>query len=179
MDRLWGEIVPVPRERLRVFGSGREERVGDWRVAYTPGHASHHVSFLHEPTRTAFTGDVAGVRIGDGPVLPPTPPPDIDLELWPRSLDLVEAWKPERIAVTHFGAYEDVDAHLASMREMLGTVARWAAEVDEEAFGERIRAHVRERTDAETAAEYEQAMPPNTLHPGLARALGRVASSPG
>ena len=179
MDRLWGEIVPVPREKLRIFGSEGEERVGDWRIAYTPGHASHHVSYLHQPSATAFTGDVAGVRIGDGPVLPPTPPPDIDLEAWPRSLDLIAAWKPERVAPTHFGVFEDVEQQLATMREMLQTVAGWASELDEAAFGERIHAYVRERTDAETADEYEQAMPANTLHPGLARALGRVASSSG
>jgi glyoxylase-like metal-dependent hydrolase (beta-lactamase superfamily II) len=175
MERLWGEIVPVPRDRLRVLGSAGEERIGDWRVAYTPGHASHHVSYLHAPTATAFTGDVAGVRIGDGPVLPPTPPPDIDLELWPRSIDLVAGWKPDRLAVTHFGAFDDVEAHLAALREMLGTVTEWARELDERAFGERIGAYVRQRADAATAAEYEQAMPANTLHPGLARALGRVA----
>jgi glyoxylase-like metal-dependent hydrolase (beta-lactamase superfamily II) len=179
MERLWGEIVPVPRDHLRVLGSGDEERIGDWRIAYTPGHASHHVSFLHEPTRTAFTGDVAGVRIGDGPVLPPTPPPDIDLEAWPRSLDIVSAWAPDRLAVTHFGAYDDVDEHLGAMRSMLTTVTEWARELDEDAYAERIRAYVAERADADTAAAYEQGMPAGTLHPGLARALGGVASSSG
>ena len=81
--------------------------------------------------------------------------------------------------MTHFGAFEDVEAQLRELREMLVTVAAWAGELDEEAFGERIRAHVRRHADPETAAEYEQAMPPKTLHPGLARALGRVASSSG
>ena len=71
MDVLWGETLPVPRERLRVLGDSGE--IGGLRYAYTPGHASHHVSFLHEGSGTAFTGDVAGVRIGDGPVGAPTP----------------------------------------------------------------------------------------------------------
>ena len=103
-DRLWGEVVPVPEERMRILTGG--ERLDGFRVEYTPGHASHHVAYLHEATGTAFTGDVAGVRIGDGPILPPTPPPDIDVELWLASIDIVEAWKPERLAVTHFGAHD-------------------------------------------------------------------------
>src|SRR3712207_2279815 len=126
METLWGEIVPVPEENLRIV-SGGEELEGGWRVDYTPGHASHHVSYLHEPTGTVFAGDTAGVRIGPGPVVPPTPPPDIDLDAWRRSIDLIESWRPERVAVTHFGAYDDVGAHLAELRERLAQVAEWAA----------------------------------------------------
>jgi glyoxylase-like metal-dependent hydrolase (beta-lactamase superfamily II) len=179
MDRLWGEIVPVPRDRLRVFGSDGEERVGDWRIAYTPGHASHHVSYLHAPTATVFAGDTAGVRIGSGPVLPPTPPPDIDLEQWARSIDLIAAWRPDRVAVTHFGAFDEVDRHLGELRDRLRDAAEWARELDADAYAERVRAFIAGATDAETAAEYEQAMPPNTLFAGLERALRRVASSSG
>ena len=80
MARLWGEVVPVPERNVRVLRGG--ERIGPWQVEYAPGHAQHHVVYLHEPTRTAFCGDVAGVQIGGGPVLPPTPPPDIDLDAW-------------------------------------------------------------------------------------------------
>ena len=174
MDRLWGAIVPVPEERLRVLSSD-EQTIGDWRIAYTPGHASHHVSFLHEPSGTAFAGDTAGVRIGGGPVFPPTPPPDIDLDAWRRSLDLIAGWRPERVAVTHFGAFDDVDAQLDALRERLGQVIAWAAECDRDGFSERVRAEIARVTDAETAAEYEQAMPADTLYPGLERALRRVA----
>jgi glyoxylase-like metal-dependent hydrolase (beta-lactamase superfamily II) len=174
MDRLWGAIVPVPEERLRVLPS-TDQTIGDWRVAYTPGHASHHVSYLHEPTGTAFAGDTAGVRIGDGPVIPPTPPPDIDLDAWARSLDLIEDWQPERVAVTHFGAHEDVGAHLAEMRERLATAVEWAKECDRDQFSERVRAEIERLTDPVTAAAYEQGMPADTLHPGLERALRRVA----
>src|SRR6202020_1966806 len=77
MDRLWGEFLAVPVERIRVLRGG--EQLGPFRVAYTPGHASHHVAYLHEPSGTAFAGDVAGVRIGGGPGIAPPPPPDIDL----------------------------------------------------------------------------------------------------
>ena len=101
MARLWGEVIPVPEANVRVLRGG--ERLGPWRVEYAPGHAKHHVLYLHEPTRTAFCGDVAGVRIGTGPALPPTPPPDIDLDAWGRSLDMLEAWAPARLVLTHFG----------------------------------------------------------------------------
>ena len=175
MERLWGEIVPVPGENLKVLSGG--ERLGDWRVEYTPGHASHHVSYLHEPTGTAFTGDAAGVRIPPGPVMAPTPPPDIDLEAWPRSIAKIAAWKPERLAVTHFGLSEDVDGHLAAFGEALDREVAMAREAkDSGAFADTIRAWLRERTDEATAQAYEQGMPPDHPFPGLERALRRVTS---
>jgi glyoxylase-like metal-dependent hydrolase (beta-lactamase superfamily II) len=177
MERLWGEVLPVPRENVRVLAGGEAD--GPWRVAYTPGHAVHHVSFLHEPTGTAFVGDTGGVRIPpDGPVLPPTPPPDVDLELWPRSLDAIAAWRPERLALTHFGAWDDVPAHLDALRESLARLAEIAARLDGNAYADHIRAEVAAATDASTAEAYERAMPPETLWPGLDRALRRVTSPP-
>ncbi|HEY2571213.1 MAG TPA: MBL fold metallo-hydrolase, partial [Solirubrobacteraceae bacterium] len=128
MQRLWGEVLAVPAERLRVLRGG--ERLGPFSVAYTPGHASHHVSYLHEPSRRAFTGDVAGVRIGAGRVLAPTPPPDIDLQAWRASLDTIERWRPRSLAVTHFGAFDDVVEHLAELRGHLDEVEAWAAQGD-------------------------------------------------
>jgi glyoxylase-like metal-dependent hydrolase (beta-lactamase superfamily II) len=176
MERLWGDIAPVPEENLRVLSGG--ETIDGWRVAYTPGHASHHVSFLHEDSGTAFAGDTAGVRIPPGGVvLAPTPPPDVDLEAWPRSIDTLAAWRPERVAVTHFGAWEDVDEQLAELRDALERMIGWARELgDGDAFAERVRAEIRSGTDPETAATYEQAMPAATLYPGLERALRRVSS---
>jgi hypothetical protein len=113
-------------------------------------------------------------------VLAPTPPPDIDLEAWPASIDTIAGWAPERLAVTHFGLWEgDVDEHLAALREQLDrqvAMAREATGVDD--FAERIRAYLRERTDEQTAAAYEQGMPPDHLFPGLERALRRVTSPP-
>lgn len=170
MERLWGEVAPVPAGRVRALCGG--EAIGPMRVAYTPGHASHHVSYLHEPTRCAFTGDVAGVRIGAGPLLAPTPPPDIDLEAWRHSLELIEAWRPSALAVTHFGAHEDVARHLAAMRGQLEE-ADAAGALDARSFAARIRARVAESTGAETAAVYEQAMPPEQSFHGLQRYLRR------
>ena len=179
MDRLWGEIAPVPQENLRVLGS-EEQEIGPWRVAYTPGHASHHVSFLHTPTATLFAGDVAGVRIPPkGPVLAPTPPPDIDFTAWHASLDLLDSWTAERLAVTHFGVWDDVAVQLAECRAALDRMALRASEVDEPEWIEWVRAEIEAATAPDTAAVYAHAMPYDTLYPGLERALRRVSSTPG
>ena len=133
MDERWGEAVPVPEENITLVGDG--DRVHGLRVAYTPGHASHHVSYLHEDSGWAFVGDVAGVRIP--PVdhtLMPTPPPDIDVEAWLDSIATVESWSPETIAVTHFGAHEDVAATLDDARTQLRRWADVARELDEDAL---------------------------------------------
>jgi glyoxylase-like metal-dependent hydrolase (beta-lactamase superfamily II) len=171
MQELWGEVLPVPAERIKVLSGG--ERLGAFEVAYTPGHASHHVSYLHQPSRRAFTGDVTGVRIGDGFVLPPTPPPDIDLEAWRASLDLVEDWRPRSLAITHFGGYDDVADHLAAMREQLAQVEEMARDLDEITFAATIRARVADAVEPEVATAYEQAVPPEQSFNGLVRYLRR------
>jgi glyoxylase-like metal-dependent hydrolase (beta-lactamase superfamily II) len=177
MERLWGEVLPVPAERLRVLQGG--ETLGPFEVAYTPGHASHHVSYLHEPSGRAFTGDVTGVRIDGACVLAPTPPPDIDLDAWRASLELIEAWSPRSIAPTHFGSYDDVDEQLAALREQLERMRELAGRGDEAVFASAIRAQVAASSTPETAGAYEQAMPPGQSFHGLARYLGRRASRPG
>ena len=124
---LWGEVVPVPEANLHVL-TGGETVLGDFRVAYTPGHARHHVAYLHEPSGMAFVGDVAGVRIPPAAfVVAPTPPPDVDVEAWDRSLDLVAGWAPAALGLTHFGRVDDVGDHLDRMRERLHEAVRLAA----------------------------------------------------
>jgi glyoxylase-like metal-dependent hydrolase (beta-lactamase superfamily II) len=169
MDRLWGGMHAVPEERLRVLSGG--ERIGPWRVEYTPGHASHHVSFLHEPTGTAMVGDVAGCRIADGPVLPPTPPPDVDPEAWHRSLRTVAAWEPERIAITHFGTWEsDAAAHLEEMREALDRWAEISRRTDDAEYTAAMENEMRTRTSDPAVAEaFIRAMPPKMLWAGWGR----------
>jgi glyoxylase-like metal-dependent hydrolase (beta-lactamase superfamily II) len=171
MERLWGEVLPVPQERVRVLRGG--ETLEGFHVAYTPGHASHHVSYLHEPSGRAFTGDVTGVRIDSACVLAPTPPPDIDLDAWRASLQLIEAWQPRSLAPTHFGSYDDVGGHLAALREHLRLAERLAEDGDEDAFAAAIRARVLSLSTPEVAAVYEQAMPPAQSFHGLARYLER------
>ena len=168
MDRLWGGMQPVPEERLRVLSGG--EVIGPWRVEYTPGHASHHVSFLHEPTGTAMVGDVAGCRIADGPILPPTPPPDVDREAWHASLRLLEEWAPERIAITHFGMWENVAEHLATMHEEIDRWAELSRRTDDAAYAAAIEEEMRSRTsDPADAEAFINAMPPKMLWAGWAR----------
>jgi glyoxylase-like metal-dependent hydrolase (beta-lactamase superfamily II) len=167
MKRLWGEVIAVPEGNLRVLSGG--ESIGPWRVEYTPGHASHHVSYLHEPTGTAFVGDVGGVRVGGGPIIPPTPPPDIDVELWHQSLQTVAAWEPARLAITHFGTYDDVASHIATMHEALDRWAALALETDQQSYAEAMVAEMERAPDATATRAFLQAMPPDTLWPGLDR----------
>jgi glyoxylase-like metal-dependent hydrolase (beta-lactamase superfamily II) len=169
MERLWGEIVPVPEANVRALGGG--ETVLGMRVAYTPGHASHHVCYLHEDTGTAFVGDVAAVKIpGCSLVQPPTPPPDIDVELWEDSIATVEAWKPERLALTHFGAVEDPGTHLEAVRQRLREEAELARELGEADYEQRAAAEVEAACeDAGAAAELLQAVPLQYQWRGLDR----------
>jgi len=168
MERLWGEVAPVPEANLHPL-SGGEEVLG-FRVAYTPGHASHHVSYLHPPSGRAFVGDVAAVRIPPSDfVLPPTPPPDIDLELWEDSIERILDWEPESLGITHFGQVDDPKAHLELVRERLREHGQLARELTSEQFERRLRERLSARADAETAEAAMQAAPPEQQWLGLDR----------
>ncbi len=168
MQRLWGEIVPVPEGNVKPLSGG--ETVLGMRVAYTPGHASHHVCYLHEESGTAFVGDVAAVRIPPSNlVVPPTPPPDIEIETWEESIGIVESWRPERLALTHFGAVEDPAEHLATVRARLREEAQLARELSEEDYEQRHRERVEAELGVETATELLQAVPPQYQWRGLNR----------
>jgi glyoxylase-like metal-dependent hydrolase (beta-lactamase superfamily II) len=174
MQRLWGEIVPVPEANVRALSGG--ETVLGMRVAYTPGHASHHVCYLHEDSGTAFVGDVAACRIPPSQlVMPPTPPPDIDVETWEESLDLVASWDPERLALTHFGAVEDdVPAYLETARARLREEASLAREMPEDAYERDLQRRIREQMTSEglgeeTIEELLQAVPTAYQWRGLDR----------
>lgn len=175
-DTLWGEVVPIPADRLRVVSGGEADH--GFRVEYTPGHASHHVSYLHEATGTAFVGDVGGVRIGEGPTLPPTPPPDIDVELWQESLRKVAAWEPAALACTHFGRFTDVAEQIETCGSRLARMAELAREVDAEEFArvieERVAATV---ADPGQRTAYLRANPPDTLWSGLDRYWSKKAAA--
>jgi glyoxylase-like metal-dependent hydrolase (beta-lactamase superfamily II) len=163
----WGEVVPVPEERLRVLSGG--ETVLGFRVQYTPGHASHHVSYLHEQSGRAFVGDMAGVRIPPSELtLAPTPPPDIDVDAWERSLDAIAAWDPAELALTHFGTAQDPAAQLDRVRETLRWQAVLAADRDMEGFMAGLHERVVERAGEEVDA-FELAAPLDHLFLGLDR----------
>jgi glyoxylase-like metal-dependent hydrolase (beta-lactamase superfamily II) len=168
MERLWGEVVPVPEQNLRRLSGG--ESIDGFEVIYTPGHASHHVSFLHGDSGRAFVGDVAGVRIPPAELIqPPTPPPDIDLELWSDSLHRVADWRPESLGITHFGTIEDPGPHLERVGERLTDWAELARRSDRYAFERHVRDEAANATDPETAATYAHALPPEQQWLGLDR----------
>ena len=168
MWELWGEVAPVPEERLRVLEGG--ETVEGFRVAYTPGHASHHVSYLHEDSGDAYVGDVAGVRLPPYEyTLAPTPPPDIDVEAWLDSLHTVASWNPQSLGLTHFGQVTDVAEHMHRVRHALIESADSARLDGEERFIAKLETGLVEATDPATVEAFEQAAPPDQLYQGLER----------
>jgi glyoxylase-like metal-dependent hydrolase (beta-lactamase superfamily II) len=170
MLRLWGEFLPVPEERMHVLKGGETITIGSgsFDVAYTPGHAQHHVSFLHEGT--AFVGDVGGVRIEPGaPTLPPTPPPDIDVEAWHRSLELIREWKPQRLAITHFGLSETPEAQLQEVGDRLDLWAESAHHQDRDAWVRAVEDELRAVTTPETFDAFVQATRSDLSYAGLRR----------
>ena len=172
-DRLWGEVVPIPQENLRVLQGGESQ--DGWDVAYTPGHASHHVSYRHQASGWVFPGDTTGVRLPPGALLlPPTPPPDFDLEAWRSSIDAIEAWEPQALAITHFGDYADVGEHLERLREALTRWTELAGRTDRDGYAEALRAELRATVSERDAASFAEAMPPADQWLGIDRYLGRL-----
>jgi glyoxylase-like metal-dependent hydrolase (beta-lactamase superfamily II) len=172
MDSLWGAIDPVPRERMTILTDGDVVTVGKrtFRALYTPGHASHHVAFVDDDRGTIFTGDVAAVRLqGFAYVRPPTPPPDLDLELWDQSLQQLRELSPRILYLTHFGAFRDVDAHLLQARKRLfawGDIVKHAVELGQQPpeIVDVLRFHgdrelLAETGDANAIERYELATP--------------------
>jgi glyoxylase-like metal-dependent hydrolase (beta-lactamase superfamily II) len=168
MEELWGEVAPVPAERIIALAGG--ETVEGFRVAYTPGHASHHVCYLHEDSGDAYVGDTAGVRIPPYTrTLAPTPPPDIDVEAWLDSLHVVASWNPQSLCLTHFGQVTDVADQLHAIRCALTEAADHARMDGEEGFIAWLESGLSESTDPATVECFEQAAPPDQLYAGLAR----------
>jgi glyoxylase-like metal-dependent hydrolase (beta-lactamase superfamily II) len=167
LRETWGEVVRVPEDNLKVLTGG--ETVLGFKVAYTPGHASHHVCYLHEATGWAFVGDMAGVRIPPWSLtLAPTPPPDIDVEAWEKSLDEIAGWDPQRLALTHFGIADDVAGQLGAVRKSLRWQAELAAEKDQEGFMAALHERIEREAPGDVAA-FEQAAPLDHLFLGLDR----------
>ena len=160
-ERLWGELARVPGENVHVVG---DETLG-LATFPSPGHASHHVSYL-DGEGTLYAGDAAGVRIRPSEfVLPPTPPPEVDLAAWDRTLDELERRDPQRLALIHFGVFDDPMRHLEELRRRL---PEWAERVRDGATEEQFAA----KAGADLAADrdaYEQAMPFWQSYAGLKR----------
>lgn len=166
-DELWGELAPVPQANVRAVG----ERVLGLDCFATPGHASHHVSYL-DADGTLYAGDAAGVRIQPSSyVVPPTPPPELDVDGWLATLDEIERRGAERLALVHFGVATDVGPHMSSLRNrLLDWAARVGSGAEEDAFvkaaGDELRAAV---ADEAAIAAYERAIPLWQSYLGLKR----------
>jgi glyoxylase-like metal-dependent hydrolase (beta-lactamase superfamily II) len=122
MYDMWGDIEPVPAERMQAIEGGDILNVAGRRleVHYTPGHASHHVIFFDVHTGELFAGDAAGVRLqGTNYVRPPAPPPDLDLEAWSASIDKLKQLRPDVLYLTHSGPADNPTQILEHLREKL------------------------------------------------------------
>jgi glyoxylase-like metal-dependent hydrolase (beta-lactamase superfamily II) len=166
MDALWGEFAPVPEWNIRSLAGG--ERFEGFRVEYTPGHAVHHVTYLHEQTGDAYVGDVGGIRIPPhGHTYAPTPPPDIDIPVWLESLERVRALSPAALCLTHFGRFDDVDRQLDQVAAYLER--RREPVADQESFERQVVEETVEAVGRDDAATYFQAAPPEQIWWGLSR----------
>jgi glyoxylase-like metal-dependent hydrolase (beta-lactamase superfamily II) len=157
MDELWGDARPVPEERLVILGDGDEvEAAGGRLVAHdTPGHAYHHLAYLEPDSGSLFAGDVAGIRLpGQSYVRPPTPPPEIDVEAWVRSIEKIRKIAPSTLLPTHFGRYDDVDRHLSELEQRLQDWLLFVeGRTNEGASREEISEELRVKGDEEMLAE--------------------------
>jgi glyoxylase-like metal-dependent hydrolase (beta-lactamase superfamily II) len=169
MDRLWGEVLPVPATSMEIVQGGERLAVGNrmFDVEYTPGHASHHVSYFDRDSGVAMVGDTAGVRLMPGGfVMPPTPPPDVDLEAWQTSLALIERWRPDTLLLTHFGPSAPVPGHLGALRDHIvlasdlvkQSLANEGTDADREAwYADQLRLELTRRMNVADAHAYEVA----------------------
>jgi glyoxylase-like metal-dependent hydrolase (beta-lactamase superfamily II) len=189
LQLLFGEMLPVPAENLHILEGGESLALGSRKleVVYTPGHASHHVSYFDHQEGVAFVGDTAGVRIeGHAYEMPATPPPDIDLGIWDSSFAAILERKPSRLFLTHFGFSENPAEHLLRFRERL---QQWAALAEKSIRSSSNDSVAMDLFMSATHAEIAQHLPPgevehyvfsaglNLSFLGLARYLRKRASA--
>ncbi len=181
MNRLWGAAGPIPEDHVIAVEDNAELRFGSrrFRVLYTPGHAQHHNTYWLESERTVFAGDVAGVLIREGPVIPPFPPPDIHLESWKDSLEKIRALRPASLHITHFGKIEDPLRTLDALEMRLFSWADWMKQRLLEGKSEMeiipefekftVQQLLADGTPNEDLVTYEQADPASMSVAGLTR----------
>ncbi|GAB4248168.1 MAG: MBL fold metallo-hydrolase [Ekhidna sp.] len=179
MDTLWGKMEGISEKNLRVMAHEESVDIGghSFTALHTPGHAKHHIAWQWKDM--IFTGDVAGVKIEGGPVVPPCPPPDINLEDWNHSIDLVLAKNPNKLVLTHFGEEHNPNIHMKELKEILNDWAQWIKVKWEEGlsndeitplFMEYTASQLRERGVSEHGIEqYEAANPSWMSVAGLVR----------
>jgi glyoxylase-like metal-dependent hydrolase (beta-lactamase superfamily II) len=189
LHQLFGDTLPVPKENLRILGGGETLTLGmrKLEVAYTPGHASHHVSYFDAAEGIAFVGDTTGIRIDNGPyILPATPPPDISLEIWDESFATILARRPSRLFLTHFGYADEPAEHIEEFRRRLHHWAELAAEIlrsasteadAKKAFVARAQAEMQEQLGPEEADHHAFTAGLDLSFLGLARYLRKRAEA--
>jgi glyoxylase-like metal-dependent hydrolase (beta-lactamase superfamily II) len=188
LEPLFGEVAPVPADRVHVLEEGAQVRLGSRTITAldTPGHARHHLAYWDPHSGDLFTGDVGGVAIpGLRYVRAPTPPPDFDPLAWHASLARLRALRPRRLLLTHFGAHDWVDELLDELDAAIDRFVELGREVlasgaDAEVLAERLRAEARtrlaERGGAAALAHLEIVMPSVQSALGVIRYLTRQAA---
>ncbi len=187
MERLWGEVAPVPVATMRVLKGGERLDLGSRtiEVAYTPGHASHHVSFFEPRGGVAFVGDTGGVWLGSR-IVPPTPPPDIDLAAWSDSIARIREWDAARLYLTHFGGVDRPGPHLDALERELSAFSEMVRDIldrpgtDEDRmrrFVENVGRDLRKAMSEDEANRHELAMPLEQCWLGLARYCRKKATA--
>lgn len=179
MDTLWGQMNPIPADQITEVAHEAAFTIGDqiFKAWHTPGHAVHHIAW--QLGENLFTGDVAGVAIAGGIVVPPCPPPDINIEDWHASTQLLRSLTVQRFYLTHFGPVEDLGPHLDQLDERLDRWANWmkphfeagnaVAEITP-AFQQMVEQELIEGgIDAKGLAQYEAANPSWMSVAGLLR----------
>ncbi len=180
MEFLWGRIEGIAEEKLHTVEQGEKFKIGGIEIIgwHTPGHAVHHIAW--QLGENLICGDVAGVRIQDGIVVPPCPPPDIHVEDWRASLALIRGLNIKTLYLTHYGAYQDVDQHLNELEERLLNRAKWMKpyfdqQMDPKEITPKFEQYVREElledgiTDEKQLQQYENANPSWMSVAGLLR----------
>jgi len=187
MGPLWGEFAAVPEANLHVLRGGEQIQAAghELDVAYTPGHAQHHVSYFHRASRIAFVGDTGGCRTAVmRTVMPPTPPPDVDVAAWHASVARILEWRPEALFLTHFGPVTAVAAHLGELLDRLEVMQQLArrliadpglAEEERQTrFVEDLRRTFRQQLSEVELRRLELGVPFAMCWGGLARALRKA-----
>jgi glyoxylase-like metal-dependent hydrolase (beta-lactamase superfamily II) len=175
LEELLGEVLPVPQANLHTIEDGQQ--IGALRCAWTPGHASHHIAFLEPDSGVAFCGDLAGVRLAGDVVVPPTPPPEVDLDAWRVSLQRLTQWRPRSLALAHYGLVEAPSEHIAAMDEALARHERWALS-GEKAFLGSLESYLRERLPGPVVEDYMFVALARPSAEGLTRWLQRDRTDP-
>ncbi len=180
MDSLWGAMNPIPESQLYAIEHEKIISIGntDIQAWHTPGHAVHHIAW--QIGGSLYAGDVAGVKIREGSVVPPCPPPDINVEDWSASISLIKTLGINKMYLAHYGEVNDIIPHMDALEKELNHWADWMKPYFENEtppaeitplFQEMVQNRLRENgvTDEIHMGQYEAANPSWMSVAGLLR----------